>query len=291
MIETKLEKNEIEDFINSNNNAHFLQSPEWAKVKKNWKNEILVARDKDGKIVGTMSILLKKMPFLKYHIMYAPRGFVCDKNDELAITYLITKAKELAKRYNAFVLKIDPCIMQSDEKSRKMLVSLGFKTKKNIKGIDDVIQPKYVMRLNIKGKNENDIINEFHSKTRYNIRLAIKKGVTIREGNEQDIGIFYRILKETAKRDNFVIREKSYYQRVFSLLGTKHVKILIAEFDGKPIATAMPILYGNKVWYLYGGSKNIYRNLMPTYLLQWEMIKWAIAEKCDIYDFRGITRL
>lgn len=288
-MEAIKETEEIEDFISSNENAHFLQSPEWAKVKKDWKNEIIVAKDKEGKVVGSMSILLKKIPFLKYHIMYAPRGFVCDYNDELVITYLTIKAKELANKYNAFIFRLDPCIEQSDEKFKEIITSLGFKTKENIKSVDDVIQPKYVMRLNLKGKNKDEIMNGFHTKTRYNIRLAIKKGVIVREGTEKDINIFYRILRETAKRDNFVIREKSYYERVYTALGKEHAKILIAECEKIPIAVAMPILYGNKVWYLYGGSKTIYRNLMPTYLLQWEMIKWAISNNCDTYDFRGVT--
>ncbi len=68
----------------------------------------------------------------------------------------------------------------------------------------------------------------------------------------------------------------------------ENVKILIAYYNETPIATIMPILYGNKMWYLYGASGNIERNRMPNYLLQWEAIKLAIKNKCKIYDFRGV---
>ena len=72
-------------------------------------------------------------------------------------------------------------------------------------------------------------------------------------------------------------------------MGEKHVKLIIAEHEGTPIAAVMPIMYGNKVWYLYGGSSNKYRNLMPNYLLQFEMMKWGLENNCDMYDFRGVS--
>ena len=68
-----------------------------------------------------------------------------------------------------------------------------------------------------------------------------------------------------------------------------HMKLLMAYYEGKPISGVIPIFYGNKTWYLYGASSNQHRNLMPNYLLQWEMIKMAIARHDDIYDFRGVS--
>ena len=72
-------------------------------------------------------------------------------------------------------------------------------------------------------------------------------------------------------------------------MGEEHARVYIAEFEGEAIAATLPIYYGNKVWYLYGGSSNKHRNLMPNYLIQWEMIKWAVENKCDWYDFRGVS--
>ena len=119
--------------------------------------------------------------------------------------------------------------------------------------------------------------------------MAARKGVTIRVGTKEDLPEFYKTMQETGNRDDFIIRSLEYYKKIYDCLGPEHVRIMLAEYEGEVIAATMPILYENKVWYLYGGSKNEKRNLMPNYLLQWEMIKWALENKCDVYDFRGIS--
>lgn len=284
-----MEENEkLKEFLETNKKSHFLQSPEWAKVKTDWKNEMIVVEE-NGEIKGTMSILLRKVPVFNRYIMYAPRGFVCDIHDKETLTKLTEKAKEIAKKYKAFIFRLDPDIPNEDEEFKKIAQEIGYKMKKNIKSIDQVIQPKYVFRLNLTGKTEDELLASFNQKTRYNIRLAIKKGVTVREGTREDLGIFYEIMKETGSRDNFFIRPLSYFERLYDCMSPNHVKLIIAEHEGNPIAAVMPIMYGNKVWYLYGGSSNQYRNLMPNYLLQFEMMKWGLENNCDIYDFRGVS--
>lgn len=279
----------VYEFLQNNPKTNFMQSPEWARVKTEWKNEFITVEDENGNIKGTMSILLRKVPFINRHIMYAPRGFVCDVHDKETLKELTIKAQEIAKKYRAFIFRLDPDVLQSDEELKKIITELGYKTKKNIKNIGQVLQPKYVFRLNVKDKTEEELLQSFESKTRYNIRLAGRKGVTVRQGTRDDLKIFYDIMKTTGSRDDFFIRPLSYFQKIYDEMGEKHARIYIAEFEGEPIAAAMPIYYGNKVWYLYGGSSNKHRNLMPNYLIQWEMIKWAIEEKCDWYDFRGVS--
>ena len=282
------ENNKLDEFLETNKKSHFLQSPEWAKVKTDWKHEMLVVEE-DGNIKGTMSILLRKVPIFKRYIMYAPRGFVCDEHDKETLAKLTEKAKEVAKKYKAFIFRLDPDISNDDEEFKKIVQEIGYKQKKNIKNIDQVIQPKYVFRLKLTGKTEDELLASFNQKTRYNIRLAIKKGVTVREGSKEDLKIFYDIMKETGSRDNFFIRPLSYFEHLYDCMSPNHVKLIIAEHEGNPIAAVMPIMYGNKVWYLYGGSSNKYRNLMPNYLLQFEMMKWGLKNNCDIYDFRGVS--
>ena len=279
----------VYEFLQNNPKTNFMQSPEWARVKTEWKKEFITVEDENGNIKGTMSILLRKVPFINRHIMYAPRGFVCDVHDKETLKELTIKAQEIAKKYRAFIFRLDPDVLQSDEEFKKIITELGYKTKKNIKNIGQVLQRKYVFRLNVKDKTEEELLQSFESKTRYNIRLAGRKGVTVRQGTRDDLKIFYDIMKTTGSRDDFFIRPLSYFQKIYDEMGEKHARIYIAEFEGEPIAATMPIYYGNKVWYLYGGSSNKHRNLMPNYLIQWEMIKWAIEEKCDWYDFRGVS--
>ncbi len=282
------EDKKLIEFLETNKKSHFLQSPEWAKVKTDWKNEMIVVEE-NGEIKGTMSILLRKVPVFNRYIMYAPRGFVCDEHDKETLRKLTEKAKEIAKKYKAFIFRLDPDISNDDEEFKKIAEELGYKIKKNINNIDQVIQPKYVFRLNLSNKTEDELLASFNQKTRYNIRLAKKKGVEIRIGTKEDLEIFYNIMKETGSRDNFFIRPLSYFEHIYECMGEKHARLIIAEHEGNPIAAVMPIMYGNKVWYLYGGSSNKYRNLMPNYLLQFEMMKWGLENNCDIYDFRGVS--
>ena len=284
-----LEDEKLKEFLNKNPKSNFMQSPEWANVKTEWKHEMLVVKDEEDNIKGTMSILLRKVPVINRYIMYAPRGFVCDIYDKETLKELTEKAKEVAKKYKAFIFRLDPDVLQEDEEFKKIITELGYKTKNNIKGVNDVIQPKYVFRLDLRNKTEEELLSSFESKTRYNIRLATKKGVTVKEGTKEDFKAFYDIMKTTGSRDDFFIRPIEYFEKIYDCMGKDHVKLFIAEYEGQPIAAVLPILYGNKVWYLYGGSSNSHRNLMPNYLLQWTMIKWALENKCDWYDFRGVS--
>ena len=140
----------------------------------------------------------------------------------------------------------------------------------------------------MKGKTEEELLNSFESKWRYNIRLAMRKGVTVRICGPEMLEDFYRIMVETGMRDNFVTRPLSYFRRMMDSMG-EHLRLYMAFYEDKPIAGTLAIHYGDKVWYLYGASSNSYRNVMPNYLLQWEMMRWALAEGCTLYDFRGVS--
>jgi lipid II:glycine glycyltransferase (peptidoglycan interpeptide bridge formation enzyme) len=94
---------------------------------------------------------------------------------------------------------------------------------------------------------------------------------------------------ETGIRDRFVIRSVEYFEKMYDCLGQENMRLYLAWYEGRLIAGTLAVQYGNKCWYLYGASSNEYRNVMPNYLLQWEMIKWAIERGCDIYDFRGVS--
>lgn len=281
-------KEKIIEFLQENE-ANFMQSPNWAEVKSDWKNEYIISEDKNGNIKGVMSVLIRKIPIVNRYIMYAPRGFTCNKHDKETIKELTEKAQKIAEKNKVFVFRLDPDVLKEDEEFKAIIEELGYKTKKNIKDITQVIQPKYVFRLDLRNKTEEEVLKSFESKTRYNVRLAAKKGIVIEEGNREDIKTFYNILVETAKKDNFSIRPLEYYEKVYDKMGKENVKILIAKYEGEPISTTFLVKYANKVWFLFGGATNKYRNFMPNYLIQWTGIKWAIENKCDWYDFRGVS--
>lgn len=284
---TKDRYEEYEQFVQSHTKGHFAQSLLWAKLKDNWKHEVLLAENEDGSIRASMLVLIRKMPGISKTMMYSPRGPVCDIHDKAAMAELLAGARELAKLHHSYVLKVDPDIKASDQEFRTIAKELGFCERQKTKNFEE-IQPRYVFRLDVAGKTEDEIFAAFHNKTRYNVRLSTRKGVTSEIGTREDLPRFYEIMLETGVRDGFVIRSLEYFQKMYDALGD-HVRLYVAKYEGKIISATLAILYGNKVWYLYGASSNEYRNVMPNYLLQWEMIKWSIEEKCDIYDFRGVS--
>ena len=287
-VEDEKSKQEYKKFLENHERCNFQQSLEWARVKDSWKNEVILAEDEQGNIIGSLSVLIRKIPIFG-NLMYSSRGPVCDIHDEKVLEQLTEGAKQLAKKYHAFVLKIEPDIKSDDKEFRKIVTKLGYRIKDDAKDFSEEIQPRYVFRLDIKGKTEDEIFAGFHQKTRYNIRLAIKKGVTVKEGTKEDLKDFHKIMVETGARDGFIIRPLEYFEKMYDALAPEHMKVLMAYYEGKPISGVIPIMYGNKTWYLYGASSNEYRNVMPNYLLQWEMIKLAIARKNDIYDLRGVS--
>ena len=232
--------------------------------------------------------MIRKIPIFG-NIMYSSRGPVCDIHDEKVMEQLVEGAKELAKKYKAFVLRIEPDILKEDKEFRDIATKLGFKIKDDAKDFKDEIQPRFVFRLDIKDKTEDEVFAAFHQKTRYNIRLAKKKGVVIKEGTKEDLKDFHRIMVETGKRDNFIIRSLEYFEKMYDELAPNHMKLLMAYYEDKPISGIIPIMYGKNTWYLYGASSNEHRNLMPNYLLQWEMIREAISNGHEMYDFRGVS--
>ena len=152
------------------------------------------------------------------------------------------------------------------------------------------MQPKFVFRLDIT-PSEIALLSNMHQKWRYNIKLAGRKGVVIREAqNKEDLKIFYTILQETAKRDHFLVRDYQYFEWIWDyMVSQNYAQIFLAEYEGRVISATLGLILGTKFWYLYGASSNEDRNVMPNYLIQWEMIKWARKQGCTLYDFRGVS--
>ncbi|MBP3412186.1 MAG: peptidoglycan bridge formation glycyltransferase FemA/FemB family protein [Oscillospiraceae bacterium] len=278
---------EYEAFLESHPEGHFAQSSLWAKQKPAWRWKAIVCRDEKGQIKGAISFLIRRMPIVRRNMMYACRGPVCALDDKATFAELMEASKALAKEEKAYVIKIDPDVPSSNASFASMLEEQGFRTRDTGKNFE-AIQPKYVFRLYLNGRSEEEVMAGFHQKWRYNIRVAVKKGVEIRLCGKEMVPEFARIMIETGLRDNFATRPPEYFSAMLDNLGDK-CRLYMAFHEGKPIAGTLAILYGDKVWYLYGASSNEHRNLMPNYLLQWSMMQWAIENNCRVYDFRGVS--
>ena len=268
---------EYEAFVQSHPKGNFAQSYLWGKQKPMWKWDAVAVRGADGKLKGTLALMTRKVPGIGRSLMYGCRGPVCDLDDRETFAQLLDGAKALAKKYKAYVIKIDPDVPSSNTAFSEMLQSFGFRGKEGGKNFE-AIQPRYVFRLNVEGKTEEELLAGFHQKWRYNIRLAQRKGVSVRICGKEMVPAFSELMLTTGVRDGFVTRQPEYFANMLDNLG-EHARLYMAfDPEGTPIAGTLAIHYGDKVWYLYGASSNEHRNLMPNYLLQW-----------SIYDFRGVS--
>jgi len=279
---------EYDAFIQSHPRGHFMQSRAWAKVKSAWAWDAVICRDEKGAIKGSLALLTRKIPGLPTSLCYGCRGPVCDISDTETLSELINGAVAYAKKKKAYIFKLDPDVPSSETEFKNALTDLGFAPPSDSLNFEG-IQPRYVFRLTTAGQSEESLMEAFESKTRYNIRLAQRKGVEVRiEQGPESIAEFGRIMRTTGERDNFVVRTDSYFANMLEALG-ENARLYMAYHDGKAIAGSLAIAYGDKVWYLYGASSNDSRNVMPNYLLQWNIILWALERGARIYDFRGVS--
>ncbi len=148
------------------------------------------------------------------------------------------------------------------------------------------IQPARTVIVDLHGSDE-DILGRMKQKCRYNIRLAEKKGVVVRQWN--DLEHFHGMMQETGGRDGFAVHSSAYYRRAYDLFhASGGCELLVAEHESTPLAALMVFRQGIRAWYLYGASTDTDRNRMPTYLLQWEAMRWAKAHGCLEYDLWGV---
>ena len=279
---------EYEAFVQSHPKGNFAQSYLWGKQKPMWQWDAIAIRGEDGAIRGSLAVMTRKVPGIGRTLMYGCRGPVCDLDDRETFSQLLDGAKALAKKYKSYVIKIDPDVPSSNTAFSSMLQSFGFRAKEGGKNFE-AIQPRYVFRLNVEGKTEEELLANFHQKWCYNIRLAERKGVTVRICGKEMVPAFSDLMLTTGVRDGFVTRKPEYFAAMLDNLG-EHARLYMAfDPNDTPIAGTLAIHYGDKVWYLYGASSNEHRNLMPNYLLQWRMIQWAVETNCRIYDFRGVS--
>ncbi|GJQ35698.1 MAG: hypothetical protein JETCAE01_17080 [Anaerolineaceae bacterium] len=209
--------------------------------------------------------------------------------------------ESFAKKQGAIFLKIDPDVVLG----RGVPFSVDEVTEKGGQAVrsdlrrrgwvesSDQIQFKNTVMVDLSA-SEEDILMRMKQKTRYNVRLAEKKGVTVRVGKPEDLGMLYRMYAETSVRDNFVIRDQEYYMTVwktFMQSSEPSVIPLIAEVNGDPIAGLFLFMFAGRAYYVYGMSRDKHREKMPTYLLQWAAMKHAKARGCLTYDLWGAPDL
>ncbi len=263
----RVQPQEWKDFVQSHPNVHLLQTTEWGELKSafGWKAVRLITQGSGAQL------LLRSLPG-GFTIGYIPKGPIGSSEE------LWNELDHVCKQEKTIFLKIEPDDWEDGGSGQFAQLKGWIPTRS--------IQPRRTVVLSLQG-TEEDILARMKQKTRYNIRLAEKKGVEIR--SVDNVAEFHRMSEITAKRDGFGVHSATYYQKAFDLfkpLG--QAELLMAYYQDRPLAGLMVFGLGDRAWYMYGASNDEERNRMPAYLIQWEAMKWAISKGCKTYDLWGI---
>lgn len=275
---------------------HILQSWEWGDFKERygWRAERLAFRDGD-RIVAAAQVLARQASPLPVSILYVPKGPALDYGDRPLRIAVLRALVAHARRRRAIFIKIDPDVVLAtgvpgtDEDLRvptggdfcQDLTATGWRFS------GDQIQFRNTVQLDLR-QSEDDLLAAMKQKTRYNIRLAGRKGVTVRRGSKDDLRLLFEMYAVTAERDGFIIRPLSYYRNAWGAFIEAGLACpLIAEYEGEPLGAVILFAFGDRAWYMYGASRDVHRDKMPNQLLQWEAMRWAKSRGATIYDMWG----
>ena len=275
--------------------AHVLQTWEWGDFKAattGWTPE-RIAYMHQGGVAAMAQILTRKVGSLS--IMYVPKGPALDYTDQALRAGVLAELKRRAAERGSIFVKIDPDVAtgvgvpgQPDAFDDPTGLQVGAEwTMAGLSFSREQVQFRNSIVIDLR-RTEDELIDAMKQKTRYNVRLAERRGITIRFGTEDDLAMLYALYEMTARRDGFIIRPLDYYKLAWgTFMKAQLAQPIIAELKGYPIAHVIIFGFARRAWYFYGASSDEGRQHMPTYLLQWEAIKWAKRQGMLMYDFWG----
>jgi lipid II:glycine glycyltransferase (peptidoglycan interpeptide bridge formation enzyme) len=309
-----MESNSWNSLISKLPNPHFLQTYEWGQVKAKYgwgplyavwtESQFSVSSDPptvpDHPLAATL--ILKRRIFrqgftARLSILYSPKGPLLDWSNDALRNRVLDDLQSLARQQGAIFLKMDPDVVlgigiPASEEERMDHHGEMVTSELKHRGWEyslDQIQFRNTVLIDL-NRSEEELLRRMKQKTRYNIRLAEKKDVTLRVGATEDLAMLYRMYAETSVRDSFVIRDEGYYRTVwesFMRSNNPTCEPLIAEVEGEPVAAIFVFYFTDRAYYVYGMARNVHRDKMPAYLLQWEAIRRAKARGCSVYDLWG----
>jgi lipid II:glycine glycyltransferase (peptidoglycan interpeptide bridge formation enzyme) len=275
--------------------AHALQSWAWGQFKSRWGWEALpltltVAGNSGGPAAAMA--LKRRLPRLPFCVLYVPKGPALDYHDPALRRQALAELERLARRERAIFIKIDPEVVRSWGLEQERVSPVGAAvvrdlTRRGWRLSDEQIQFRNTVELPLDGPEEQ-LLAAMKPKTRYNIRLAARKGVVVRPGGPADFPAIVEMYQETGARDGFTVRPAAYYLDGWdALYRAGMAQPFVAEVEGRPVAAVIIVRFGDRAIYMYGASRGEARERMPNHLLQWESIRWARAQGCAVYDFWG----
>ncbi len=279
---------------------HILQTWEWGLSKKRngWAPQALVWDGPTDKVVAAAMVLSRQVrvvPGINIKVLYCPKGPILDWGNLELSSSVLQDLEAFTRNQKAVFLKIDPDVLlgtgiPGSESESSNAAGLAVETllkSGNWRFSQDQIQFRNSVLINL-SQDEEALLAAMKQKTRYNIRLSERKGVSVRQAQMTDLPMLYSMYAATGVRDGFVVRHEAYYTELWGQFMQAGMAFgLIAEYEGEPIAAVMIFHFAGIARYMFGMSLEVNRELMPNYLLQWEAIRLAKRLGCHTYDFWG----
>ncbi|MCS7220058.1 MAG: peptidoglycan bridge formation glycyltransferase FemA/FemB family protein [Anaerolineae bacterium] len=268
-------------FLAHRPDVHILQHRLWGELKARfgWRAE-RVAIARQGQVLAGAQILFRRLPWGQT-LAYIPKGPIIPWEEMSLVRELQQALIATARRLHAALLLIEPDLPDDPQASAR-LAALGWRPSHRS------VQPRSTIVIGLDGDDET-LLGRMKPKWRYNVRLAARKGVTVRMGTPADLPAVYALMQETARRDRFAIHVADYYAAAYGLFVPAGLAAwLLAEHEDRLLAAIVTFAHGERAWYFWGASASEGRSLMPNHALQWAAMRWARDRGCRAYDLWGV---
>jgi len=260
---------------------HPLQSWQWGEFRRKTGQSVerIGIFDK-SKLVNGVQITFHKVPILNKNVGYLPKGYMPDADQLGAL-------KAVAKQNNAIFIKLEPNIASKvDSPSAHKNIAKFLLDNDCVPG--KPLFTKYTFQLDLT-EDEETLFKNLESKTRYNVNLASKKGVKIFENTSQEgMEQYIKILEETTKRQGFYAHSPDYFRKMWKELGDSGMlRIFNAVYEDKILTSWVMFVFNNVLYYPYGASRSVNREVMASNLMMWEMIMFGKKIGCQTFDMWG----
>lgn len=245
----------------------FLQSSEWEEFER--------SLGRAARRIGGVLVVRRILP-VGLHYWYCPRPPRLTRD-------FFAAARKIAEQEGSVFLRIDPTEEIAAPRQTEARAGGAIRPAR-------AVQPRETIVMDLVPPEEN-LLKSMHEKTRYNIRLAERKGVMVRPAYPPEYEIFWRLLRETGARDGFRTHPKAYYEKMLAVSSDRFSnELFFAEYRGEVIAAAIINFYqtSQTATYLHGASARSHREVMAPHILQWRIIQEAKKRGYMRYDFWGI---
>lgn len=269
-------------FVASAPGGNYLQTSTWARVKAAvGLRAVRIVLRREGAIVCGCQMFIREAPLLG-GVAYVPLGPVMGSADPAIRAAFLHALDRVARRTRVAFLKLQPAT--PDPHLQRELAGAGFVTS------DLSVAPTCTVRIAVAGRSDEELLARMRASTRGNLRRGDKSAVRVESRGAAGLPILQEQLEATARRQGFAAYEAAYQQRLWEAFATEaEARLLVAELDGEPLASAMLVAFGDTVVHKVAGWSRTASKVRPNELIHWHAMRWARDAGYAFYDLGGIS--